>query len=129
MIASSIMSKKIAEGTDALVLDVKVGSGAFMTDVDRARTLARTMVDLGDAHGVRCAGAADRHGHAARVHAPATPSRSRSRSRFWPGVVRADVVELTVALARAMLELAEVSAVRSRRRRSPTGGRWTCGGR
>ena len=53
LIASSIMSKKIAEGTSALVLDVKVGSGAFIKDHDRARTLAATMVALGEAHGVR----------------------------------------------------------------------------
>src|SRR2546429_73223 len=52
LIASSIMSKKIAEGTSALVLDVKVGTGAFMKDLDNARELARTMVDLGTAHGV-----------------------------------------------------------------------------
>src|SRR5512138_2230891 len=52
LIASSIMSKKIAEGTGALVLDVKVGSGAFMKSVDDARELARTMVELGRAHGV-----------------------------------------------------------------------------
>ena len=49
LIASSIMSKKIAEGTGALVLDVKVGSGAFMKSVDDARELARTMVELGRA--------------------------------------------------------------------------------
>ena len=53
LISSSIMSKKIAEGTDSLVLDVKVGSGAFMKDLDKARELARTMVDLGTDHGVK----------------------------------------------------------------------------
>lgn len=52
LIASSIMSKKIASGTAALVLDVKVGSGAFLPEVDRARELAATMVGLGHDHGV-----------------------------------------------------------------------------
>src|SRR5881398_846432 len=52
LIASSIMSKKIAEGTSALVLDVKFGSGAFRREVADARELARTMVELGKAHGV-----------------------------------------------------------------------------
>lgn len=53
LIASSIMSKKVAEGTDALVLDVKVGSGAFLPEVERARELAETMVGLGEHNGVR----------------------------------------------------------------------------
>jgi thymidine phosphorylase len=53
LIASSIMSKKIAEGTGALVLDVKVGSGAFMKTAGDARALAEAMVELGGAHGVR----------------------------------------------------------------------------
>ena len=53
LIASSIVSKKLAEGIDALVLDVKCGSGAFLGDREKARTLARTMVALGEAGGVR----------------------------------------------------------------------------
>ena len=53
LIAGSIMSKKIAEGTQSLVLDVKVGSGAFMADRDRATELARTMVRLGRDHGLK----------------------------------------------------------------------------
>ena len=53
LIASSIMSKKIAEGTDALVLDVKVGSGAFLPEQGDARRLAEAMVELGEAHGVK----------------------------------------------------------------------------
>src|SRR5204862_5884096 len=55
LIASSIMSKKIAEGTGALVLDVKVGSGAFMRAEEDARLLAQTMVTLGEEEGVRTA--------------------------------------------------------------------------
>lgn len=52
LIASSIMSKKLAEGLDSLVLDVKFGSGAFMTDIPDARRLAEKLVEIGSAHGV-----------------------------------------------------------------------------
>jgi pyrimidine-nucleoside phosphorylase len=51
LIASSIMSKKLAEGIDALVLDVKVGDGAFMRDLEQARTLAKTLIGIGEASG------------------------------------------------------------------------------
>jgi thymidine phosphorylase len=55
LIASSIMSKKVAEGTQSLLLDIKVGTGAFMTDADQARLLGTTMISIGQAHGVRTA--------------------------------------------------------------------------
>ena len=104
LIASSIMSKKIAEGTGALVLDVKVGTGAFMKDLARAGELSEVMVGLGAAHGVhttalltqmdvplgRTAGNALEVTEAVEVLAGGGPS---------------DVVELTLALAREMLEL------------------------
>lgn len=105
LIASSIMSKKIAEGTGALVLDVKVGTGAFMKSVDRARELAEVMVGLGTDAGVntvalltdmdtplgRTAGNAIEVAESVEVLAGGGP---------------ADVVELTVALAREMLAAA-----------------------
>jgi pyrimidine-nucleoside phosphorylase len=56
LIASSIMSKKVAEGIDALVLDVKVGSGAFMKTMEQARALARTLIELGAQMGRRVTG-------------------------------------------------------------------------
>lgn len=105
LIASSIMSKKIAEGTGALVLDVKVGSGAFMKDLDRARELARTMVDLGTDAGVRTV---------ALLTDMSTPLgltagnalEVRESLEVLAGGGPADVVELTVALAREMLAAA-----------------------
>jgi thymidine phosphorylase len=105
LIASSIMSKKIAEGTGALVLDVKVGSGAFMKDVDRARELARTMVALGTDAGVKTV---------ALLTDMSTPLgltagnalEVRESVEVLAGGGPADVVELTVALAREMLAAA-----------------------
>jgi thymidine phosphorylase len=105
LIASSIMSKKIAEGTGALVLDVKVGSGAFMKDVTQARELARTMVELGNAHGVRTValltGMSTPLGLAVGNAVEVTESL-----QVLAGGGPADVVELTLALAREMLDVA-----------------------
>ncbi|WP_026268054.1 thymidine phosphorylase [Micromonospora sp. CNB394] len=105
LIASSIMSKKIAEGTGALVLDVKVGSGAFMKNADDARELARTMVELGGAHGVRTV---------ALLTDMSTPLglavgnavEVTESVEVLAGGGPADVVELTLALAREMLDAA-----------------------
>ncbi len=80
LIASSIMSKKIAEGTDALVLDVKFGAGAFFPDPDEGGELAETMVELGEANGVRTA-ALQTAMDTVLGHARATGWKSRSRSR------------------------------------------------
>ena len=105
LIASSIMSKKIAEGTGALVLDVKVGTGAFMKDVDDARELAQTMVDLGTDAGVKTV---------ALLTDMATPLGLTAGNAIevqesvdvLAGGGPSDVVELTLALAREMLAAA-----------------------
>ncbi len=110
LIASSIMSKKIAEGTGALVLDVKVGSGAFMKDLDTARELAETMVALGADAGVRTV---------ALLTNMATPLGLTAGNAIevaesvevLQGGGPADVVELTLALAREMLATAGVTDV------------------
>ncbi|MWB99255.1 thymidine phosphorylase [Agromyces seonyuensis] len=110
LIASSIMSKKIAEGTGALVLDVKFGSGAFMQDIERSKELARTMVELGTDAGVatsalitnmnvplgRAIGNANEVAESVEVLAGGGPS---------------DVRALTVALAREMLDLVGMTDV------------------
>ncbi|MCU7824414.1 thymidine phosphorylase [Kitasatospora sp. DSM 101779] len=107
LIASSIMSKKIAEGTGALVLDVKVGSGAFMKNLADAQELARTMVGLGKAAGVNTV---------ALLTDMSTPLgltagnalEVRESVEVLAGGGPADVVELTLALAREMLDAAGV---------------------
>ncbi len=109
LIASSIMSKKIAEGTSALVLDVKVGSGAFMRRLGDARQLAETMVGLGAAYGVKTAAVLTRMdaplgrmvGNALEVSEAVECLDGRGPD---------DVVEVTLALAGEMLDLAGVEA-------------------
>ncbi len=105
LIASSIMSKKIAEGTGALVLDVKVGSGAFMKDVDTARELARTMVELGAAHKVRTVALLTEMSVPLGL-AVGNAIEVTESVEVLAGGGPADVVELTVALAREMLAVA-----------------------
>jgi thymidine phosphorylase len=102
LIASSIMSKKIAEGTGALVLDVKVGSGAFMKDLDRARELAETMVGLGTDAGVHTVALlTDMSTPLGRTAGNAL--EVRESVEVLAGGGPEDVVELTLALAREML--------------------------
>ncbi|MDQ1083211.1 MULTISPECIES: thymidine phosphorylase [Microbacterium] len=105
LIASSIMSKKIAEGTDSLVLDVKFGSGAFMQDIDRARELARTMVALGTDSGVNTTALLTDMNTPLGL-AIGNANEVRESVEVLAGGGPADVVELTVALAREMLTLA-----------------------
>ena len=109
MISASIMSKKIAEGTAALVLDVKTGAGAFMKERAAAEALARTMVGLGQAAGVQTV---------ALVTDMSTPlGRSAGNAvevaesvEVLAGGGPSDVVELTLALAREMLACAGIDA-------------------
>jgi thymidine phosphorylase len=110
LIASSIMSKKIAEGTGALVLDVKVGSGAFLPTQDQARELAATMVALGESAGVRTSALlTDMEVPLGRTAGNAL--EVREAVEVLAGGGPPDVVGLTVALARVMLELVGLTDV------------------
>ncbi len=107
LIASSIMSKKIAEGTSALVLDVKTGSGAFMSDPKRASELAHTMVQLGLDAGVKMRALVT----AMDVPLGLTAGNAlevRESVEVLAGGGPADVVELTILLAREMIDAAGI---------------------
>ncbi|WP_144935853.1 thymidine phosphorylase [Rothia kristinae] len=102
LIASSIMSKKIAEGTDSLVLDVKVGTGAFMKTQERARELARTLVGLGEQAGLRTTALLTEMS-VPLGRAVGNAVEVEEAVQVLAGGGPDDVVELTVALAREML--------------------------
>ena len=107
LIASSIMSKKIAEGTSALVLDVKTGSGAFMSDPKKASELARTMVQLGVDAGVKMRALVT----AMDVPLGLTAGNAlevRESVEVLAGGGPTDVVELTILLAREMIDAAGI---------------------
>lgn len=104
LISSSIMSKKIAEGTRALVLDVKVGRGAFIKNLEQARELATTMVGLGVGHGVATVA------QLTSMNAPLGRAVGNALEVIeavdvLQGKGPSDVRELTLALARSMVEL------------------------
>ena len=109
LIASSIMSKKIAEGTSALILDVKTGSGAFMSDPHKARELAQTMVELGKRAGVNTRALIT----AMDVPLGLTAGNAlevRESVEVLAGGGPADIVELTLVMAREMLDAAGIKA-------------------
>ena len=109
LIASSIMSKKIAEGTSALILDVKTGSGAFMSDPLKARELAQTMVELGTRAGVNTRALIT----AMDVPLGLTAGNAlevRESVEVLAGGGPADIVELTLVMAREMLDAAGIKA-------------------
>jgi thymidine phosphorylase len=109
LIASSIMSKKIAEGTGALVLDVKTGTGAFMAERESALALARTMVALGEEHGVRTRALVTRM-DAPLGRAVGNALEVEEAVLALSGAGPADLMEVTFALARHMLELVGIDA-------------------
>ncbi len=109
LIASSIMSKKIAEGTSALILDVKTGSGAFMSDPAKARELAQVMVALGERAGVKTRALVT----AMDVPLGLTAGNAlevRESVEVLAGGGPADIVELTLIMAREMLDAAGIKS-------------------
>ena len=121
LISSSIMSKKLAEGLDGLLLDVKTGSGAFMQDLDRARDLARTMVGIGDRHGVNTVALITRMDQPLGREV-GNANEMRESIDVLRGEGPPDVVELTLAFGEVMLELGGLEDGRSRLKDAITSG-------
>ena len=113
LIASSIMSKKLAEGLDGLVLDVKTGSGAFMQELDQSRELARTMVEIGAGYGVRSVALITSIDQPLGFEV-GNANEVRESLDVLKGKGPPDVTELTLALGEVMLELAGVNGGRAR---------------
>ena len=107
LIASSIMSKKLAEGTGVLVLDVKFGNGAFMSTLDRARELAEVLVGIGTDAGVKTRAILSNMNTPLGL-AIGNANEVRESVEVLAGGGPADVIDLTVTLAEHMLELAGV---------------------
>lgn len=110
LIASSIMSKKIAEGTSALVLDVKVGAGAFMKTLEQATLLATTMVEIGNAAGVKTRALLTNMNNPLG-RAAGNALEVQQAIEVLNGGGPKDVVDLTVELATQMLDLVGISDV------------------
>ncbi len=111
LISSSIMSKKLAEGLDGLVLDVKTGSGAFMKDLEDSRTLARTMVGIGNANGVRTIALITDMSQPLGNEVGNANEMAESIATLR-GEGPEDITELTMALGEVMLELAGIDGGR-----------------
>ncbi len=113
LISASIMSKKLSEGLDGLVLDVKTGSGASIRDLGRSRELARTMVDIGNSNGVETVALITSMEQPLGIEVGNANEISESIA-VLQGEGPADVTELTMTLGEVMLELAGVDGGRGR---------------
>jgi pyrimidine-nucleoside phosphorylase len=113
LISSSIMSKKLAEGLDGLLLDVKTGSGAFMQDLEKSRELARTMVGIGNRNGVKTVALITNMDQPLGREV-GNANEMRESIDVLNGGGPEDVVELTMAFGEVMLELAGLSGGRQR---------------
>lgn len=113
LISSSIMSKKLAEGLDGLLLDVKTGAGALMKDIDQSRELARTMVGIGDSYGVNTIAFITSMEQPLGVEV-GNANEIRESIEVLNGHGPDDVTELTMAFGEAMLKLGGIEGGRRR---------------